>query len=424
MCTSVVSESGPVAHCHHPSLYLTNPPNLQIGVASPHQPLPIWIRSVGVVLRVTAMVPDAPVARLVPDSEIYVAPRLRVRPTDGGAAGGNVLAAKQQQGQPAGGSNGGLAGTAQQPQQGPQQAGGSEDEAAMPLQAVLRVQQASDNMAAAVRQASTEAAALPHGVQLAGVSAATLARCGLRPGDWVRLSGQHTTSLVKFACLVACETVAPGHLALTAEQSEWAGAPPFSHIRLQRLTPGQRQLIEEAAELQAASSTKTTGSSRATLAGMLRGPTGAGAAGATRETAAAANGPSNGGLARQQQQESPPLQSAAGTTAVLAQSGWLRPAAEAALARLLPVLGFTPRSLLQVRACCGFVAKPSMLLCSGFCTALQQLLMLTAPPRCHPLYRAGEPLGPAACLCAAPPAAASRPCWRVLPQPCRRTQSA
>lgn len=329
-------------------------------MASPHQPLPIWIRSVGVVLRVSAMVPDAPAARLVPDSEIYVAPRLRVLSADGAAAGGNVLAAKQQQGQAAGGSNGRLAGAAQQPQQGQEQAGGSEDEAAMPLQAVLRVQQASDSMAAVVQQARTEAEALPHGVQLAGASAATLARCGLRPGDWVRLSGQHTTSLVKFACLVACEAVAPGHLALTAEQSEWAGAPPFSHIRLQRLTPGQRQLIEEAAELQAASGTKTTGSSRSTLAGMLRGPTGAGAAGATSEAAAAANGPSNGGLARQQQQaqqEPPPQQSAAGTNAVLAQSGWLRPAAEAALARLLPVLGFTPRSLLQVRARFVFVAN-------------------------------------------------------------------
>ncbi len=320
-----------------------------MGVASPHQPLPVWIRSVGVVLRVTAIVPDAAVARLVPDSEIYVAPRLRVRPADGGAAAnGNLLAGKQQQGQQAGGSNGGMTGKCQPAQQQGQQAASSEDEAAMPLQAVLRVQQASSSIAAVLQEASAVAAALPPGVQLAGASADTLARCGLRPGDWVRLSGRHTTSLVKFACLVASSAVAPGHLALTAEQSEWVGAPPCSHIRIQRLTPGQRQLIEEAAELQAASGTRTTGSSRTTLAGMLRRPAGEGieAAGG----AAAANGPSNGGLAQQQLEiKREQQQGAAGAAAVLAQSGWLRPAAEAALARLLPVLGFTPRSLLQVR---------------------------------------------------------------------------
>lgn len=306
----------------------------------------------GVVLRVTAMVPDAPVARLVADSEIYVAPRLRVRPTDAGAAAdGNLLAAQQGAGQQAAGSNGGLASKPQPPQP---QAAGSEDEASMPLQAVLRVQPASSGMEAALQEASADAVNLPPGVQLAGASAATLACCGLRPGDWVRLSGRHTTSLVKFACLVASGAVAPGHLALTAEQSEWVGAPPFSHIRLQRLTPGQRQLVEEAAELQEATGTRTTGSSRATLGSMLRRPSGegAGAAAAGAGIAAAANGPSNGGLAQQQAGGKGELQQqdAAGAAAVLAQSGWLRPAAEAALARLLPVLGFTPRSLLQVRA--------------------------------------------------------------------------
>lgn len=310
---------------------MPRPSAAQIGVASTHQPLPFAIRSVAVTLRVTAMVPAVPVARLVRGSEIYVAPRLRVRPADGAAAGGSLLAGAAAAGSGTQAAPG--ASAAQQQEDGEEE----EDAAAAPLQAVLRVQQI-DSRAAASLQAAVPAAAsaLPPGVQLVGACPDTLARCGLRPQDWVRLSGRGTRSLIKFACLAATPLAAPGHLALTPQQCEWAGAPPFSHIRLQRLTRGQRQMIEEAAELQAASGSRTSGSSRATLGEMLKpqAPT----------AAAAADG------AEEQQQDGGQLEEEGPAGAVaLAASGWLRPAAEAALQRLLPVLGLAPRSLLQVR---------------------------------------------------------------------------
>ena len=292
------------------------------------------------------MVPaGAPIARLVRGSEIYVAPRLRLRPSDAAAAGSLLpkpaAAAAQQHG-----SNGKLAGQGGQPSGAvmEHEEAGDED-AATPLSTVLRVQELSSRAASSLQPSAAAArASLPLGVGLVGAGPATLARCGLRPGDWVRLGGRASRSLVKFACLAATELAAPGHLALTAEQSEWAGAPPFSHVRLQRLTRGQRQLITEAAELQASSGSRTTGSSRATLGGMLQGHSPTAAAAAADPAGAGASSGTVQPTNHSQEQDG----AAAGVGgAALAESGWLRPAAEQVLQHLLPVLGFAPRSLLQ-----------------------------------------------------------------------------
>ena len=332
-------------------------------MASPGQPLPFWVRSLGVTLKVTAMAPaGVPVVRLVRGSEIYVAPRPRVQPSVPAAAAGNLLgsAARQQSagGSQQAGGNGKLSGSGSQEQTAGEQE--EEDAAAAPLQTVLRVQQVS-GLAAAPSLAPAAAAAaaaadsagdgglqppaqqaLPPGVQLVFASPTTLARCRLRPGDWVRLAGRDSRSLVKFASLAASELAAPGHLALTAEQSEWAGAPPYSHIRIQRLTRSQRELILEAAQAQQANGSRTAGpgGSRATVAGML------GRAGPVAAAAAA------GSDASQQQQQLEQKQQQLDAAGQLQQqvgagADWLRGPTEAALQHLLPVLGFTPRSLLQ-----------------------------------------------------------------------------
>ncbi|KAL4452226.1 hypothetical protein ABPG75_007888 [Micractinium tetrahymenae] len=307
----------------------------QVGVASPAQPLPAWIRSMGVMLRVTAMEPAVPVARLVPGTEIYVAPRLRVRPAAAVAASGELLPAARQRDST---GNGRLAdqwqdgaGASKEQQQEGQ---GDEHAAAAPLQAVLRVQQLSAEAASSAQQLLQQQAEalqpLPPGMQRVLASAASLARCGLHPGDWVRLSGRSTRSLVKFACLVASELAAPGHLALTVEQSEWAGAPPFSPVRLQRLTRSQRQLVVEATEVQ----------------GGTNGSSSGGSNDGTEQKDRASRPVDGIGLQQQQQ----PEQEQGGSPAPgAAQAGasWLRPGTEQALRHLLPILGFTPRSLLQ-----------------------------------------------------------------------------
>jgi DNA replication protein DnaC len=160
----------------------------------------------------------------------------------------------------------------------------------------------------------------------------------------VRLVGRDCRSLVKFASLAASELAAPGHLALTGEQCEWAGAPPCSHIRLQRLTRSQRELILEAAQAQQANGSRTAGpgGSRATVAGML------GKAGGAAAAAAAAG---NGASQQQQQKLEQKQQQLDAADQLQQQVGagaeWLRGPSEAALQHLLPVLGFTPRSLLQ-----------------------------------------------------------------------------
>jgi hypothetical protein len=313
-----------------------------VGVASQHQPLPFWIRSVGVLLRVTAMVPAVPVARLMRGSEIYVAPRLRLQPEHAAAAAGNVL-------QPGSGVSGGIDTTGRRKDAGSSAGrqgseGSDEDGSAAPLQTALRVQRIGEDAAAGpLSPASNTTPAtgthtqqqqeqLPPGVQIVLASADTLARCGLAPGDWVRVAGRHCRSLVKFACLAASELAAPGHLALTAAQCEWAGAPPCSHVQLQRLTRGQRQLIWEAAELQQAGSKVGGRKANSGDNSTQQRSAGSGTAAATTS---------------QQQQQQQQAKPGSGTMAALAGAGWLREAAEAALRRLLPVLGFTPRSLLQ-----------------------------------------------------------------------------
>ena len=360
----------------------------QAGVASPHQPLLVWIRSMGVALRVTSLVPaNAPVVRLVRGTEVYVAPRLRVRSSAGDGAAGDVL-----QQQRAGADGGGAA----------QQTGkGEDDAAAAPLQAVLRVQQVSDAAAAqaaaaaeaAAAAAAPEAAAaaaaggdggqppppppqeaLPPSVQRAFASAPTLAQCGLRPGDWVRLSGRDCRSLIKFACVSASEAAAPGHLVLTAAQCSWAGAPPRTPIRLQRLTPSQRQLIVESAEAQRSDGGNGNGG---IVGSELVG-----------------RGASRSGLQQQQerreQREGGAAQHAevdddAAAASVLASCGWLRQGAEQALQRLLPVLGFTPRSLLQVRRDVwepGVQGLQRVMLRCGLLVALQPLTLRASSPVC------------------------------------------
>lgn len=314
----------------------TSAPCLQVGAASPAQPLPAWIRGAGVMLRVTAMDPPVPVARLVPGTEIYVAPRLRVRPAAAVAASGNLLPAAQQRGSDGNGAHADHRQGCSAASEGPQREGDAGEDAAPPLQAVLRVQPLSAAATAAAQQQAqqhAEGQPLPAGMQRVLASAATLARCGLRPGDWVRLSGRGTRSLVKFASLAASELAAPGHLALSAEQSEWAGAPPFSPIRLQRLTHSQRQLIIEAAELQGGGNGSNGG-------GSSKGAT------EQRDDCQPANGD---GLQDQQQQQPKRRQAVEmPSVASLASASWLRPGTEQALRHLLPILGFTPRSLLQV----------------------------------------------------------------------------
>ncbi len=308
-------------------------------MASSAQPLPAWMRGTSVMLRVTAMDPAVPVARLVPGTEIYVAPRLRVRPASGVAADGRLLPAPQTPGNGRmpdhkQGSPGASVGRQQEGQ-------GDEDAAAAPLQAVLRVQLLSAAAASLAQKEAEQQAGqqpLPPGMRRVLASAATLSRCGLRPGDWVRLSGHNTRSLVKFASLAASELAAPGHLALAAEQCEWAGAPPFSPIRLQRLTHSQRQLIIEAAELQ----------------GSANGSTGDDGSNGAAEQRDGAGRPDNGGNSQQEQQQQQQQQAEAQhagdqrSAAALLSTSWLRQGTEQALRHLLPVLGFTPRSLLQV----------------------------------------------------------------------------
>lgn len=296
------------------------------------------MRGTGVMLRVTALEPAVPVARLVPGTEVYVAPRLRVRPAAAAAANGNLLPAAQQpgdsgNGRPADQQQGCSGASSGQQQKGVD----GEDAAAPPLQAVLRVQLLGAATTFWAQQSAQPQAAgqqLPPGMQRVLASAATLARCGLRPGDWVRLSGRSTRSLVKFATLAASELAAPGHLALTAEQSEWAGAPPFSPIRLQRLTRSQRQLVTQAAELQGGANGSINGSG-----------------GAAKQSNDASHPASRDVLEQEQQEQQEQGQQQPGSlpAAAMGSASWLRQGTEQALRHLLPILGFTPRSLLQVR---------------------------------------------------------------------------
>ena len=278
-------------------------------MASADQPLPFWVRRHPVTLRVTALAPDAPAVRLVRGTEIYVAPRLR-------AGAGSVAAAA------ANGTLLGSSGQQQQQQNGSAHANGVDagrgehaEDARDPLhRTALRVQQLS-----AMEQGPLAGAATPAGLPAAVlhifVSPATLARSGLRDGDWVRMHCRTTQSLGNFGCVVASATVAPGHVALSRAQCSALGCSAHAHMQLQLLTQGQRVMLLEAAALE------------------HLGDMGVGEQ--QRQTQQQQQGDEESGLA------------SGDAAAQLAASAWLRPYAESVLRRLLPVLAYTPRSLLH-----------------------------------------------------------------------------
>lgn len=284
----------------------------------------------------------APAARLVPGTEIRIAPRVRVRPGDS-AAGGQLFKAGEQGKQAAAG--GGAQQQAARPATPP--------EPEQPVETALRVQCSDPRTAArcAAEHLGPEGqASLPPSVVPVGIAPATLARCGLREGDWVRVeaSGRNSSgsssgakAAGRFAALAVCSEAAVGHLALTPEQCAAFGVAPFSHVRVQRLGRAQRALVVEAAELQqqTAANVDAEGGQRAAAAALP--------AAAPREQGVDEPSqrprPLASGVEQQQEEDDG-----------LAGVSWLSEPLEKAVQALLPVLGATPRCLLQVRSLDGF----------------------------------------------------------------------
>lgn len=307
---------------------------MQVGVVSPHQPFPFWVHTHLISLRVTAMEPAGiPAARLVPGTEIHVAPRVRVRP---GAKGSNgtLFGSQQQQQQQEEVKKGKVAGDA------------AEDE--QPVETGLRVQRISSQLAARWAAVQPAQQALPPTVLLVGAAPATLARCTLQEGDWVRLSpptGSATARPLagRFACLAACEQVAVGHVGLSEKQCSAFGVEPFCHVRVQRLGRSQRELVREAAELQQRAAGRETDAELAT-------PGAAVAVGATADASQEEGSAERGQLgALQKASNSVKGQGGSSMAAgTIEGMSWLGGALEKAVQALLPVLAAGPRALLQV----------------------------------------------------------------------------
>eukprot|EP00887_Chlorella_sp_A99_P002124 scaffold21.g2124.t1 len=307
----------------------------QVGVVGAAQPLPLWVRSHLVTLRVTALVPAAPAARLVQGTEIYVAPRLRVGASVAGAVVRDTMAPPSANGQNGGGSL-------------------QQNERPRLSETTLRVQELSDRALSGAEASSSQALGtapprLPAKLQRVLVAPATLVRTGFAAGDWVRLTGRASKSLAHFACLVSSELVAQGHLGLSPAQCMAVGAEPCSYVRLQQLSQSQRDLLQEADEHMAtAHANGVHGSANGQL-----GSRGASSAEQQGEQQVAAAAPLQG------------AQTANGSEGnasdALLAAAWLRKPAEQALRHLLPVLGSAPRSLLQSWG----VPKPGGLLVAG-----------------------------------------------------------
>ena len=406
-------------------------------VASGHA-LALWVHSHLVSLRVTAMVPAVPAARLVQGTEVYVAPRLRVGPSVPAAA----LKGSLSKPAAAGGTNG-MTGSSmhqQQRQQQKQGAGpppaassknGSSRDGSSLVQTVLRVQALSERAVSrlgASREA-TSTADLPARVQRVYISPTTLAKTGLAAGDWVRLTGRHSTSLAHFGCLVEVDLVALGHLGLTQAQCVAIGAPPCSHIRIQRLTQSQADLLVEAQQHRTAAAAAAAAAAAGTTAVNGRGK----APVAASNGEASSSGPPGCMEEEQQQQgkqdaagEQQAAQDAVndGGAADMLAAGWLQQPAEEALRHLLPVLATEPRSLLQSWG----VPKPGGMLVSGppgsgksaLAAVLgsvllrhQECLTYTVVVSCRELTAEGTPQARAQLIPKARPAAA---CTCLVPE--------
>jgi len=343
--------------------------SLQVGVVSPRQPFPFWVHTHLINLEVVSMdPPGVPAARLVPGTEIHIAPRVRVQP--GAVAGsGQVLSGKQGQQQQLHGG----AGAKQSTAAGAAAAASSGQEA--PLETALRVQCISASLAAMWHEP-----ALPPSVLPVGVSPLTLSRCGLQAGDWVRLAAANghkpapAKAAGRFACLVAYPEAAVGHVALTSEQCAAFGVAPYAHVRVQRLGQSQRALVVEAAELlqrqqQAAARKDAAEGAGAAGAGAAakpaRGEMGSASRGGhggpdeATASAAAAGGTPTGAMTTPAQgmgsgEAASSLAAACVGTVVngeVEEISWLGGSLAKAVQALLPVLATTPRSVLQVRGC-------------------------------------------------------------------------
>lgn len=323
---------------------------LQVGVVSPRQPFPFWVHTHLIALRMVGMEPaGAPCARLVGGTEIRIAPRVRMRSGPGAANGRVFGAAKPEAPGGAGARAAGSAGAAQQrPGNGADNGSGPAAAPEPGVETALRVQRVAARLAA--QCAAGLKGPVPASVVPVGVAPATLARCGLREGDWVRLEGPGAAAAAaapaaaparaagRFACLVACPEAAVGHLALSSSQCAGFGVAPCSHVRVQRLTAAQRALVLEAAELQQG----TAGRAEGAAAPATAAPAAAGEAEGEAAQLASAGKRSPSGAAAEEEEEQ-------GDAAPMEDVGWLGEALEKAVQALLPVLAATPRYLLQVR---------------------------------------------------------------------------
>lgn len=275
----------------------------------PHQPFPFWVHTHLIHLKVVTLDPPAPAAKLVPGTEVCIAPRVRARPAAGAAS-----------------------------------SGASEEGPA--LETGLRVQPVGEGLTAQLA-AQAGQQGLPPMVQPIAVSPATLARCGLKEGDWVRLAGSGRKGgsgggpaapghqqAVKFGSLAPCEDVAVGHVGLTAAQCTSFGVEAFTHVHVRRLGQAERQRVIEAAQLhQRAQHTAAA-------------PSSAGGEGATE--------PGASGMAQQVAQQPAaaawawPLDGAEGEAEGPEAASWLAEPLDKAMQVLLPVLASSCRYLLQV----------------------------------------------------------------------------